>query len=144
MKKIKHIFRFLSLTSGKARDSFAVIFHVYTFLLSPVYVHIDNASFTAVLSVSATATLLLSHLPGDWSVPFPQRHWGIIFLNYKSHRVKAYKWVWNSTHQWLPQSWKGNMRLGERGKGNCHFFLTPKPLHHFNFFNINTNHVLLA
>lgn len=45
MKKVKRIFRFLTLTSGKTWDSFAVIFHVYTFLLSP-------CMFTSTMPVS--------------------------------------------------------------------------------------------
>lgn len=43
----------------------------------------------------------------------------------------------------VPHNWKRKMGMGERRKGNCHFFLTHIPLNHLNFFNINTNHVLL-
>lgn len=64
-----------------------------------MYVHTNNASYSCTGHFRHAALLLsATSLVTDLS-PFLRGTREIIFLNYKSHRVNAYKWVWNSTHQ---------------------------------------------
>lgn len=65
-----------------------------------MYVHTNNADHTAVLKLSVTAALLLSATSLVMDVSSFLRGTGkITALYYKSHRVSAYQWVWNSTYQ---------------------------------------------
>lgn len=111
----------------KAQSSFALYFSFTLSFFNSTYVHTNNANCTAVLSLSATAALLLSATSLDTDVSPLLRSTGeITVLYYKSHRVNTYQWVWNSTYQTTNSGYlKARKEKWERekeGKGTVIFF----------------------
>lgn len=101
--------------------------------------HTNNADHTTVLSFPVTAALLLSATSLVMDVSSFLRGTGkITALYYKSHRVNAYQWVWNSTYQTTnsgSSKLERKMGMGERRKGNCHFFLNSYTSESLEFFH---------
>lgn len=138
-----HVLQFSDLR--EAQTALLCIFP-FLYFISPMYVHTNNADHIAVLSLSATAALLLSatSLVMDISSFLRgtgQDHCSLLQKPQSKCVPVGLELYIPHYKQWFPQSQRRKMGMGERRKANCHFFLNHIPLNHWNFFNINTNRV---